>query len=651
MTVDSLCDQEILRERFGFSDFRAGQKEVLQALAEEKAALAVFPTGAGKSLCYQLPALKLEGLTLVICPLIALMKDQIDFLRGRGIPAARLDSTLSATEAQEVAARVQAGSLKLLYVAPERFNNERFLQLIGRTKIALFAVDEAHCISEWGHNFRPDYLKVAEMARRVRAERILGLTATATPDVVDDICAGFQIPRSCAVVTGFYRPNLKVLTTPIPSEARDPWLCERLKQSAPGATIVYTTLQKTAEQVAGVLTAAGWPARAYHAGLDNDERTAVQEWWMREEAGVVVATIAFGMGIDKAEVRYVYHYNLPKSLEGYSQEIGRAGRDGRPATVEMLASADDVSTLENFAYGDTPTEEALFGLVQEVLGERPTGADFFLNQSELSFRHDIRPVVLRTALTYLELLGVLRQGTPLYLTYELKPAVPLEEMADKLPTEQSELLTRLFQQATKGRLWYRFDPELTAAALDQPRERIVRALEYLQQQGWAELRPSELRHRYRRLRTCEDVRALVAELSRRFMAREHKEIARVHRVLDFVQHDGCQVNALARHFGEVRRAPCGHCSFCVAGRQLVPEQRALAALPGSLDVRALRDLRHQHPSALKAARQLARFLCGLASPALSRARLTRHDLFGTLDQRPFAEVLTWCEGEFQSRRG
>ncbi|HEV7587188.1 MAG TPA: RecQ family ATP-dependent DNA helicase, partial [Longimicrobium sp.] len=198
----------VLRERFGLPAFRPGQERVIRAILERGAALAVFPTGGGKSLCYQLPALLLDGLTLVVSPLIALMKDQIDALRALGIDAARLDSSLHFEEAKAVERRLLSGELRLLYVSPERFNNERFLQLLGRVHVALFAVDEAHCISEWGHNFRPDYLKLADIARAMGAERVLALTATATPQVVRDVCASFRIPPECAVVTGFHRPNL-----------------------------------------------------------------------------------------------------------------------------------------------------------------------------------------------------------------------------------------------------------------------------------------------------------------------------------------------------------------------------------------------------------------------------------------------------------
>src|SRR6187399_1543622 len=327
---------EVLAARFGFDAFRPGQEQVVEALLDGRSALAVFPTGAGKSLCYQLPALLLEGMTVVVSPLIALMKDQIDFLQRSGIAAARLDSSLNAADQRDIFDRLRAGSLKLLYVAPERFNNERFLAQLARTRISLFAVDEAHCISEWGHNFRPDYLKLAERARELAAERVLALTATATPAVVADIRAGFGIEEADAVVTGFYRPNLTLLTTPVTARERDARLVARLRERPPGSTIVYVTLQKTSLRVAGLLAAAGLPARPYHAGMSAEERVAVQEWWSNSPHAIVVATIAFGMGIDKADVRYVHHYNLPKSLESYSQEIGRAGRDGARSVVELL---------------------------------------------------------------------------------------------------------------------------------------------------------------------------------------------------------------------------------------------------------------------------------------------------------------------------
>jgi ATP-dependent DNA helicase RecQ len=344
-----------LRNVFGFDAFRPGQEAVIQRLLHGKSALALFPTGSGKSLCFQLPALHLDGLTLVVSPLIALMKDQIDFLQAHGIAAARLDSSVGVEEIRHIDAELRAGQLKLLYVAPERFSNERFLHKLRGVKLALMVIDEAHCISEWGHNFRPDYLKLARLSRALPAERVLALTATATPAVAADICREFAIEKEAFIHTGFYRPNLFLRTAQCARAEQLDLLTRRLKENPRGPTIVYVTLQRTAERVAASLAQRGLLARAYHAGMEMVEREAVQNWFMRSSDAIVVATIAFGMGIDKADIRYVYHFNLPKSLENYSQEIGRAGRDGKKAECEMLVCADDAIVLENFSYGDTPS--------------------------------------------------------------------------------------------------------------------------------------------------------------------------------------------------------------------------------------------------------------------------------------------------------
>jgi len=631
----------LLRERFGLTDFRPGQREVIEALLGPRAAaLAVFPTGGGKSLCYQLPALVLEGITVVVSPLIALMKDQIDALERQGIRAAKLDASQSADDAREVKQALRDGSLKLLYVAPERFNNERFLALLRELRISLFAIDEAHCVSEWGHNFRPDYLKLAKAARELSAERFLALTATATPSVVRDICQGFGIPEENAVITGFYRKNLTLETTPVHAEVRDSVLLERLSSRPLGPTIVYVTLQKTAERVAAFLAAEGLPASAYHAGLEPEVRTEVQERWMASTNGIVVATIAFGMGIDKADVRAVYHYNLPKGLESYSQEIGRAGRDGAPSVVELFACPDDVPTLENFAHGDTPTTEALQGLVTELLD---MGPELSVNLFALSSHHDVRLLVLRTALTYLELEGVLRQGTPYFLGYKVQPRVALDALVSRFQGERAQFLRDVFAAAKKGRTWYSLEPAAVADALRQPQERVVRALEYLQEQELVQLQATEPRQRYTRLRPHEDAKALASLLERRFQQREAQEVARVQDVLALVTQAGCQSNALVAHFGQRRAQPCGHCTFCRTGApQVLPSTRPRPTLPASLDVAAFRALVAKHPDALGHPRQAARFLCGLSSPALTRAKLGGHALFGALDAWPFADVLGYC---------
>ena len=644
-TVETSEALRTLASRFGFSAFRPGQEQVIGALLAGRSALAVFPTGAGKSLCYQLPAVLLEGVTVVVSPLIALMKDQIDALVGQGVDAARLDSSLGPDEASEVSERLRAGSLKLLYVAPERFNNERFLAQLERTKISLFAVDEAHCISEWGHNFRPDYLKLATRARELGAERVLALTATATPAVVGDICAGFGIAGADAVVTGFYRPNLTLLTTPARASERDQLLIDRLRERPPGSTIVYVTLQRTALRVASLLAAAGLPARPYHAGMSPEDRVAAQEWWTAADGNIVVATIAFGMGIDKADVRYVYHLNLPKGLESYSQEIGRAGRDGAPAVCELYACREDVPTLENFSFGDTPTSEAVAGLLDEIFAN-DDGAQFAVSEYELSVRLDVRPLVLRTILTYLELEGFLRQGTPFYAGYSFRPASgSFDDVFAAFDPGRADFLRRLVSSGKTGRIWTSLDPDEAATVLGEERSRIVAALGHLEQRGLIELRAADARQRYTVLGRPSSGDELLDRLVERFGRREQAETDRIQQVVSLVTHDGCQVNELVGYFGEVREEPCGHCSFCLGGvAQRLPEAGTPSPLAEVIDRSELDVLATAHPGALGAPRQRARFLCGITSPATSKARLTREVLFGTLADRRFADVLAWCGG-------
>jgi len=633
---------EVLAERFGFTSFRPGQEQVVEALLAGRSALAVFPTGAGKSLCYQLPALLLDGVTVVVSPLIALMKDQIDLLARQGVDAARLDSSLDASEVRSVSDRLRDGSLKLLYVAPERFNNERFLAQLGETKIALFAVDEAHCISEWGHNFRPDYLKLAARARELGAERVLALTATATPAVVADICEGFGIAQADSVVTGFYRPNLTLLTTPARAAERDQLLIDRLRERAAGSTIVYVTLQRTAERVAKLLAAAGLPARAYHAGMNADDRVEVQEWWTGSDRNVVVATIAFGMGIDKSDVRYVYHLNLPKGLESYSQEIGRAGRDGEPSVCELYACREDVPTLENFAYGDTPTREAIEGLLAEVLAHGE-GEQFAISEYDLSSRHDVRPLVLKTILTYVELDGYLTQGTPFYAGYAVRASGDsFDEVFAGFNADRADFLRRVLASGKTGRTWTTVDPEASAEALGEERDRIVAALGYLEQQGLVELKATDVRQRYTLLAPPPSLAELGDALAARFDRREQAEAERIQRVVSLVTNDGCQVQALVGYFGETRAEPCGHCTFCLTGHaQELPAQEVQSAI--EVDRAALAALVEEHPGALGTPRQQARFLCGLTSPATTRAKLSRNALFGVLGEQRFADVLSWCE--------
>jgi len=629
-----------LREWFGHDEFRPGQEAVVDALLAGRSALALFPTGGGKSLCYQLPALMLDGLTLVVSPLIALMKDQVEVLQKRGVAAARLDSTLEPSEVKAIHDGMENGELRLLYVAPERLANEGFLRRLRRCPLALLAVDEAHCISEWGHNFRPDYLKLAQLARDLPAPRVLALTATATPAVAEQIRERFGIAEEDHVQTGFERPNLAFHVHRCREDERDALLAERIRGHEPGSSIVYVTLQRTAERVAGELKAAGIDARAYHAGMRDDHRAEVQEGFMEGSIGVVVATIAFGMGIDKADIRHVHHYNLPKSLENYVQESGRAGRDGAPATCEILACGDDLTVLENFIYGDTPSSLALRSLVEHVLlqGER-----FSISRHDLSRSRDIRPSVVSTALTYLELDGVLEPEGPFYGGYRVQLLRDFDQVLAGHTDERRRFLSRLFETGKAGRKWRTFDADESAAAIGEPPDRIRRALRYLAEMGDAVLQPSGLRHAYRLADGGErDVGTVAERLRERFETRETAEIARLNRVVELCESDVCLPQQLLHYFGESME-PCGQCGACLGEHRGGP-------LPASrrtgIDLEAAETIRTTHGedhAALRQPRQLARFLCGLSSPATTRDGLHRDARFGLLAEVPFREVLAHAE--------
>ena len=636
--------KELLREVFGFDELRAGQEEVIAALLEGRSSLAIFPTGGGKSMCYQLPALMLEGTALVISPLLALMKDQVDRLAAKGVAAARLDSTLNAEEYGEVVARLRRGEWKLLYVSPEKLGNAEFRKLLKGVPLSMIAVDEAHCISEWGHNFRPDYLKLARYAEELKVGRVLTLTATATPAVAQDICRAFSIAPEAHVHTGFYRPNLFLRVTACASPERLSVLIERLRARSLGPTIVYVTLQKTAEHVAAALVAVGFTAEAYHAGMEAEVREAVQNRFMASDRAIVVATIAFGMGIDKANIRAVYHYNLPKSVENYAQEIGRAGRDGAPSHCEILAAAEDLTVLENFTYGDTPTPEALRDFLKELLANRTAGEVFDISTYELSARHDIRQLVVSTALTYLELDGLIAATAPFYTTYQWKFLRAPEEILARFDAERRTFLERLFALAKVGRVWNSVVLAEAVEALGGERDRVVKALTFLEEKGDLELQVAGVRQGYRVVRVPEDLAAVWHELRRRFSVRESSDIARVAAVAGLVGGEGCLVRRLLAYFGEEHGRGCGHCGLC-AGEVRAVLERAAAAVPFTAD--ELRALCAEHPRALSGARPLARFCCGLSSPALATAKLTRHPRFGAAGEAPFTQVLEATKSALQ----
>ena len=627
--------ERTLEQVFGLQEFRPGQEAVIRRLLQARSAVAIFPTGGGKSLCYQLPAILLEGLTLVVSPLLALMREQVEQLNGRGIGAARLDSTLSVQEGREVMQGVRSGKVKLLYVAPERFFNERFRQFISDQRISLFAIDEAHCISQWGHNFRPDYLKLARLARELQVGRVLALTATATPAVLDDIRREFTISPEDAIQTQFYRSNLALRFTLCTPETRKQILLERLRSQAAQTSIVYVSLQKTSEEIARLLCDSGISARPYHAGLSDEVRQETQDWFMSSDAATVVATIAFGMGIDKSNIRAVYHYNASKSIENYAQEIGRAGRDGQPARCESLVVPEDRVVLENFAYGDTPSLASLKKFVDFLAGQPEK---FFVSYYALAQETDIRDLVIRTLLTNLELNDLLEALAPRYETYRFKPSVASTEILGNFEGERRVFAASVLSMSVKKSIWFEIPLAQAADRLGCERARIVAMLDYFAEQGWMELKASGLVHGYRRLKKIDDLESLARQLHDYVLDREIGELSRLNELFELMCSATCQSAGLSAHFGQPLQTPCGHCSACC--------QEAIEELPkpnyprvGDSALRGVRQLRKKHPQALDSPRQQARFLCGLSSPQQSRARLSREPLYGCCSGIPFDRVV------------
>lgn len=650
--------RDTLERSFGHSGFRAGQEQVIQTLLAGRSALALFPTGAGKSLCYQLPGLLMDGVTVVISPLIALMKDQVGSLESRGIPAARLDSSLSATEVASVYDGIRSGSLKLLYIAPERLLNEQFIARLASVKIAMMAVDEAHCISEWGHNFRPEYLRLAHVAKELGIRPVLALTATATPAVAADICRAFDIAAQDHVQNSFRRPNLSYRITPCTAEERLGILTNRLLERQESA-IVYVTLQKTAEEVAGHLRKNGHNALAYHAGLPDEQRHEAQEAFMAGRADTIVATIAFGMGIDKADIRAVYHYNLPKTLENYAQETGRAGRDGRPAVCELLACGDDRIVLDNFTYGDTPSAEGIRHLLDELLsaGARAAaskGGEFDVSVYELAQATDIRPLVIETVLTHLELAGVLRPLGSFYASYQFRLLEPEAVVLAGHTPERQAFLKRLLHAGRRGTKWSTLQPDEAAAEMHEPRDRILKALTWLADSGRIELKPSGSRQRYRLAAdpATRESERLSRSLQELFAVREARDLERLQEVFDFASHRGCLTRRLLGYFGETlgdeAGCGCGTCTSCEEAAQSTleagggsPRNIPTSVVPpiSPAEAAIIRGLIGEGRASLRTPRQLARFLCGLTSPATTRERLGRHAAFGLLARLPFVNAL------------
>ncbi|VVO87282.1 ATP-dependent RNA helicase RhlB [Pseudomonas fluorescens] len=635
-----------LEQVFGYPQFRPGQEAAISAVLAGRSAAAIFPTGSGKSLCYQLSALMLPNLTLLVSPLLALMQDQLAFLQRHGIAAGSIDSAQSRDDANDVMARARSGELKILMISVERLKNERFRNFLQQVPISLLVVDEAHCISEWGHNFRPDYLKLPDYQRQFNIPQTLLLTATATPKVITDMQAKFAIAAEDVVTTGFYRPNLNLLVEPVRGQDKRRRLVEWMAERPGQPSIVYVTLQKTAEHIAEHLERSGIQAEAYHAGLPHDKREAIQKRFMAGQSNCIVATIAFGMGIDKSDIRNVVHFDLPKSIENYSQEIGRAGRDGQPSDCLVLANRDSLNVLENFVYGDTPEREGIRYVLDELKASVPEGQWEFL-LGPLADQSNIRALPLKTLLVQLELRGLIAPRYAYYAEYRFKYLLEPDALLERFEGERREFVAAIIQTSSRARTWATVSFEAMYTQYSAERNRVVKALDYFQEKGWVELESKQMTEVYSVLQSDFDSDVLSAELHEYFTRHEQAEVARIHAMLEVFGTERCLGYRLAEYFGD-HNAPkrCGHCSVCHGQVARLPEPPPLPPLVDKNFAALCGDFIHkheQHTGNVPTAERLTRFLCGISVPLFTKLKARTISGYAALEDYPYAEVRRWAD--------
>ncbi|PKQ64000.1 recombinase RecQ [Labilibaculum filiforme] len=630
----------LLQNNFGFSDFKTGQKKVISTILDGKSAIAIFPTGSGKSLCYQLPALQLPEITLVVSPLLALIKDQIDFLQSKNISAVRIDSSLSKEEEQEIMNGIRAKQHKILMISVERFKNERFRRFLKDIPISLLVVDEAHCISEWGHNFRPDYLKLPDYRATFRAKQVLLLTATATPKVIEDMSKKFDIAKEQVTITGFYRSNLHLNVIPVIQSEKNKQLLSLLLSRKSECGIVYVTQQKTAEVVASILASEGIGSKAYHAGLKSEDREEIQNQFMANKINCVVATIAFGMGIDKSNIRYIIHYDLPKSTENYSQEIGRAGRDGQKSDCIVLANHDNVNVLENFIFGDTP---ALSGIKEILSRIKKAKTSWEIKLNTLPASTNIRILPIKTLLVYMEIRGIIKPQYSYFADYRFSLNSDEKSIVEKFQGERKKFIQAIFDHSEKARKWTTVNFDTISQNYSTDRNRIISALEYFDAQRLINLEAKVMVDVFAVTNPDFDIDEVAQELYDSFKLKEEAEVNRIREMLSLFESETCISKNLANYFGEYPEwEKCGHCSVCNSGPVKIAKSKELKNLHEynyqELCKNATSQFGDQITNEL-----LAKFLCGINTPIFSRLKLKQEKHFSVLENYRFTDVLEWVK--------
>ena len=563
---------ETLRRHFNFSEFRDGQQEIIQAALSGRDTLGVMPTGSGKSLCYQLPALMLPGLTLVISPLIALMKDQVDALARQGIRATLINSSLKKEEAERRLLDVSRGKYKLLYIAPERFNIASFMRLLNRLDVSLVAVDEAHCISQWGHDFRPSYLKIKNIVQKIGRPPIMALTATATRLVQQDIIRQLEMNDPVIVVRGFDRPNLKLFAIELPDEEAKERELIRIVSSIKGTGIVYVATQKMVAHVCEVLELNKMACVGYHAGMDKKHRTEAQNRWLSDEVPIIVATNAFGMGIDKPDVRFVLHYNIPGSMEAYYQEAGRAGRDGKTSYCVLFFSYRD-HTIQQYLIDMTyPSEEILEEIYYFLfsLGRK----EILMTYAEIAEAVDANEMQVASAVKLFERYGILKRmerHRRVFQAQLLMSAKKAQKATAGAPV-QKKILEYLLNDIS-GK--YDLDELLRATGLSQ--EQFSRAVRQMEEKGVLTYFPP-FRGRGIVITSLEQPWEKVPIDFAEYRRQYEIQLQRLEDVENYVRSKVCRRKYILDYFGEkYGKKNCGACDVCLDWHS--PEEDKRSVLP------------------------------------------------------------------------
>jgi ATP-dependent DNA helicase RecQ len=568
-----------LKAHFALDEFRHGQAEVISSVISGRNTVVVMPTGAGKSLCYQLPAMLLDGVTVVVSPLIALMHDQVEQLTAKGISATFINSTLSDGERADRQRRLRAGEYKLVYVAPERFRSEAFVSALTDARLALFAIDEAHCISQWGHDFRPDYAQLGQIRKRLRPPRTVALTATATPEVRDDVVRVLLMKDPQVYVAGFDRPNLFLEVLNVTGDADKKQAIAQL--AADGSGVVYCSTRKQAEQLHGHLSDEKINTVLYHAGMEDDARRKAQDAFMSSSKCVAVATNAFGMGIDKPDIRFVAHAAIPRAVEAYYQEIGRAGRDGQPSRAVLLFNHADVFTQERLIQSNHPPE-SLFTDLWSALRQYE---QFDKGVHLLAAQVGASEFEVSAALKVLERANVISRGGRGEGRYGItvQPTAMLHQPRSPQARALLKALVEAFPPGAKG------STELTIlsrrSGLDE--DSVRHALTLLERAGTVTVvRPFS--GRAIAINTGAPWHELNVDLGR-LREQERNQLLLLKRMTDYGYTKRCRRAFLLRYFGE--EVPfaqsCGSCDVCAGARLQLARKSGSAAPAGPTGARTL----------------------------------------------------------------